>query len=314
MILTSPTYYGTVSDTAAIAEALHRRGKWLIVDEAHGAHLAFWNGGPRSAIDCGADVVVSSTHKILGAPTMGSVLLIGSGRIDSRRISDWLSQIESSSPSYLLMAGIEAAVAEGAEKSGAVFDAVAEAHDWAAARFADPGHNLLLYDGPAEVYDKSKWVFAVRDGSGLEIAETLRQRYGLYFEIETPELLLAMTGIGTTAEDLGNLVEAMARVDGPAPARATPPVQLAALSAGRFNQRVPFWRASDLPKKSCPLTQAAGQIAGQMLIPYPPGVPAVLPGDALSPDMVSALETLVRQGVPVLGVEDDQIQVLTQTR
>ena len=77
---------------------------------------------------------------------------------------------------------------------------------------------------------------------------------------------------------------------------------------------MPFWRASDLPKKSCPLTQAAGQIAGQMLIPYPPGVPAVLPGDALSPDMVSALETLVRQGVPVLGVEDDQIQVLTQTR
>lgn len=314
MILTSPTYYGTVSDTAAIAEALHRRGKWLIVDEAHGAHLAFWDGGPRAAIDCGADVVVSSTHKILGAPTMGSVLLIGSGRIDGRRISDWLSQIESSSPSYLLMAGIEAAVAEGAEKSSAVFDAVAEAHDWAAARFADPGHNLLLYDGPAEVYDKSKWVFAVRDGSGLEIAETLRQRYGLYFEIETPELLLAMTGIGTTAEDLGNLVEAMARVDGPAPMRDAPPVQLAALSAGRFNQRVPFWCASDLPKKPCPLTQAAGQIAGQMLIPYPPGVPAVLPGDALSPDMVSALETLVRQGVPVLGVEDDQIQVLTQTR
>ena len=123
-----------------------------------------------------------------------------------------------------------------------------------------------------------------------------------------------MTGIGTTAEDLGNLVEAMARVDGPAPMRDAPPVQLAALSAGRFNQRVPFWCASDLPKKPCPLTQAAGQIAGQMLIPYPPGVPAVLPGDALSPDMVSALETLVRQGVPVLGVEDDRIQVLSQTR
>ena len=310
MILTSPTYYGTVSDTAAIAGALHRRGKWLIVDEAHGAHLAFWNGGPRAALDCGADVVVSSTHKILGAPTMGSVLLIGSERIDSGRISDWLSQIESSSPSYLLMAGIEAAVVEGAEASERVFHAIAEAHDWAVKRFSDPASNLFLIDGPASLYDKSKWVFGVRDGSGLAIAQTLRERYGLYVEMETPEILLAMTGIGTTAEDLGNLIEAMARVNGPAPENPVPPVQMATLSAGRFNQRVPFWRAADLPKRSCPLTQAAGQIAGQMLIPYPPGVPAALPGDTLSPDMVSALTALVRQGVPVLGVEQDQIQVL----
>lgn len=312
MILTSPTYYGTASDTAAIAEALHRRGKWLIVDEAHGAHLAFWDGGPRAAIDCGADAVVSSTHKILGAPTMGSVLLIGSGRIDSRRISDWLSQIESSSPSYLLMAGIEAAVAEGAEKSERVFNAIAEVHDWAVERFSDPASNLFLVDGPAPVYDKSKWVFGVRDGSGLEIAKTLRERYGLYFEIETPDILLAMTGIGTTAEDLGNLVEVMARAAGPAPVKTAPPVQIDTLAAGRFNQCVPFWRAADLEKTTCPLSQAAGKIAGQMLIPYPPGVPAVLPGDRLSADMAAALDAMDRRGIPVIGVEDGRIQILAQ--
>jgi arginine decarboxylase len=309
MMLTSPTYYGTASDVAAIAEVLHRRGKWLAVDEAHGAHLAFWHGGPPSAVACGADAAVSSTHKILGAPTMGSVLLMNSGRIDLEKIDDWLSQIESSSPSYLLMAGIEKAVAEGAEKSEKVFEAVGKAHDAAVPMFSAPDHRLYLYSGPSETYDRSKWLFGVRDGSGLELAKTLREKYGLYFEIETPDTLLAMTGIGTTEADLAGLAVAMQAVDAKGiypPADAKAP----ALPPRRFNQALPFWQAVDKPRMSCPLARAAGKIAGQMLIPYPPGVPLALPGDRLPPEIAGTLAEMDAQGLEIMGVDRGQIQVL----
>lgn len=308
MILTSPTYYGTASDVAAIAAALHRRGKWLAVDEAHGAHLAFWHGGPPSAVACGADAAVSSTHKILGAPTMGSVLLMNSVRIDIEKVDDWLSQIESSSPSYLLMAGIEKAVAEGAEQSEGVFETVGAAHDRAVPLFSHPEHRLFLYGGPPETYDRSKWLFGVRDGSGLELAKALRERFGLYFEIETPDTLLAMTGIGTTAADLDAFIAAMQSVDGET--NVQPASALADLPAGRFNQTLPFWQAVDQPRTPCPLAKAAGRIAGQMLIPYPPGVPLALPGDRLTPETVGMLAEMDAQGLEIMGVEDGRIQII----
>lgn len=300
MVLTTPTYYGTVSDTRAIAERLHRAGKWLIVDEAHGAHLAFDKEYPTDAVAAGADVVVQSTHKMLGALTQGSLLHRCSDRIDGARLSVWLAMLQSSSPNYGLMRSVERAVAEAADRGAAVFGAIARAHR-AAARASRATDNLFLY-APAGSYDASKWLYGVRDGSGMAVGRRLREQ-GIYCELETPRWLLALTGIGTTAEDLGQLIRAVAesnrRVGRPAEKSDAKPV----LPAGRFNQAWPLWRAFGAAKRRVPLARAGGMISGEMLVPYPPGVPVVLPGDRLTAPLIAYVQAQLAAGITVMGVD-----------
>lgn len=300
MVLTTPTYYGTVSDTRAIAERLHRAGKWLIVDEAHGAHLAFSEAYPTDAVAAGADVVVQSTHKMLGALTQGSLLHRCSERIDGERLSAWLAMLQSSSPNYGLMRSVEGAVAAAADRGGAVFNAIARAHR-AAAGASEAADNLFLY-APAGSYDASKWLYGVRDGSGMAVGRRLRAQ-GIYCEIESPHWLLGLTGIGTTAEDLGHFTRAVAksnhRFDGPAEKNETK----SAWPAARFNQAWPLWRAFGAAKRRVPLARAEGRISGEMLIPYPPGVPAALPGDRLTAPIIAYVQAQLAAGITVMGVD-----------
>jgi arginine decarboxylase len=300
MVLTTPTYYGTVSDTRAIAERLHRAGKWLIVDEAHGAHLAFGEAYPTDAVTAGADVAVQSTHKMLGALTQGSLLHRCSERIDGERLSAWLAMLQSSSPNYGLMRSVERAVAEAADRGAAVFGAIARSHR-AAAEASRATDNLFLY-APAGSYDVSKWLYGVRDGSGMAVGRRLRGQ-GIYCELETPRWLLALTGIGTTAGDLGQLVRAVAennrRVDRPAEKRETE----TSLPAERFNQAWPLWRAFGAAKRRVPLARAEGRISGEMLIPYPPGAPVALPGDRLTAPLIAYVQAQLAAGITVMGVD-----------
>ncbi|WP_329887459.1 aminotransferase class I/II-fold pyridoxal phosphate-dependent enzyme [Pseudoramibacter sp. HA2172] len=300
MVLTTPTYYGTVSDTRAIAERMHRAGKWLIVDEAHGAHLAFGKAYPTDAVTAGADVVVQSTHKMLGALTQGSLLHRCSDRIDDERLSARLAMLQSSSPNYGLMRSVERAVAEAADRGAAVFGAIARAHR-VAAEAAQATDNLFLY-APAGSYDASKWLYGVRDGSGMVVGRHLREQ-GIYCELETPHWLLALTGIGTTVGDLRQLIRAVAennrRVGQPAEKSNINPT----LPAERFNQTWPLWRAFSAAKRRVSLTWAEGMISGEILIPYPPGVPVVLPGDRLTAPLIAYVQAQLAAGITVMGVD-----------
>ena len=109
VFITSPTYEGVISDVAAIADACHRHGAVLIVDEAHGAHLGF-GGFPESAVRLGADVSVQSVHKTLGSLTQTALLHVSGPRVDRERLRRMLSVYQTSSPSYVLMASIDECV------------------------------------------------------------------------------------------------------------------------------------------------------------------------------------------------------------
>ncbi len=129
MILVNPTYYGTVSDVAAIAELLHKKGKVLIVDEAHGAHLKFCAALPPDAVSCGADIVIQSTQAFRGFyPELPAAY---AGNIGGKKpCQKFLAMSSTSSPSYLLMMSVENAVDEACEKGEAVFQAIAERWDY----------------------------------------------------------------------------------------------------------------------------------------------------------------------------------------
>ena len=125
IVITSPTYEGCVKDVRAWAAFAHAHNASLIVDEAHGAHLGFHPYFPESAVRCGADVVVQSTHKTLPAMTQTALLHNVSGRVSSRRLHFFMDIYETSSPSYVLMASITSALRLVREQGAELFEAYA---------------------------------------------------------------------------------------------------------------------------------------------------------------------------------------------
>lgn len=311
MILTNPTYYGTISDTAAIAELLHDRGKILIVDEAHGAHLAFCHGCPEDAVSAGADLVIQSAHKMLRSYTQSAVIHRCSKRVSEGRLRQFLSMIQSSSPSYLLMSSVESGVIDAEEHADAHFSAIADAR--ASFRsIAGKNSRLSLYDPGDAPFDQSKWLFVVHDGRGLEIAEDWRKRFSIYLEIETPRHLLAYIGMGTTKEDIESLKAAVSDACAQPWSPAETPASVPVLSREEI---VPVWQALMAENiDHIHLSRCVESIAAEPVIPYPPGIPIILPGCRITGDTAEYLMKLYQKNQEIIGVDSEgKIAVLADT-
>ncbi|MDR3364882.1 MAG: aminotransferase class I/II-fold pyridoxal phosphate-dependent enzyme, partial [Clostridiales Family XIII bacterium] len=132
----SPTYHGVMSDTKALAALAHRYGAVLIADEAHGNHVYFSGRLPKGALELGADIVCQSTHKMSGSLTQASMLHLGRGahsRVDFEKVRANLSMIQTTSPSYLLLASLDMArsyiATQGEAVLGGVLDALGKARE-----------------------------------------------------------------------------------------------------------------------------------------------------------------------------------------
>ena len=122
VIIVSPTYDGVLSDVRGIAQAVHEKGIPLIVDEAHGAHFGFHPYFPENALAKGADVVIHSVHKTLPALTQSALLHMQGSYANRRKVRKYLDMLQSSSPSYILMAGIDACMDMLENRREEVFD------------------------------------------------------------------------------------------------------------------------------------------------------------------------------------------------
>lgn len=322
MILTNPSYYGTTSDVSAIADLLHACGKFLIVDEAHGAHLHFNQNLPPDAIAAGADVVIQSTHKILGSFTQSSLLHFQGERVDRQRVKAFLALLQSSSPSYPLMLSVEEAVDAAVEKGEAVFERIIAAH-WNFCRHQDPAAALTLYEGGAAErdYDRSKWLFRTRGLSGPQAERLLAQEYGIQCELSGPNHVLAMTGIGTTSEDLEKLTQAIVGINkkiSSGPSKKAEPEMLQ-LVEGFFSEPLraerPLWQAFLAEdKERQPLERARNRLVGDYIIPYPPGIPVLLPGSRLTAQKYEYLQQLLDQGMTVVGIDKNREMLLLKEK
>lgn len=305
LIMVNPTYYGTTSDVVKIAEILHQWGKVLIVDEAHGAHLKFCEMLPVDALTAGADVVIQSTHKLLGAFTQGSLLHMQGQRIDRSRIKKFLSLIQSSSPSYPLMMSVENAVDQAAEGGGEVFTQIAK--KWDSYFGNDHGQDCITLYKPKDgrAYDKSKWLFGVRNGEGVAVEQQLLSEFNIQCELSAKNHVLAMTGIGTEAADLDCLmaaVEILNRRYGQWPK----PKVVENPGGFTYVKKYPLWQALyNMEAKIIPLKEAAGQAAADFVIPYPPGIPALLPGSLITKETITRLTDLVKNKEVVMGLAED---------
>ncbi|RRK34107.1 aminotransferase class I/II-fold pyridoxal phosphate-dependent enzyme [Schaedlerella arabinosiphila] len=214
VVITSPTYDGVVSDVARIAEIVHAYGIPLIVDEAHGAHFGFHPYFPENSNVKGADVVIHSIHKTLPALTQTALIHMNGIFADREKIKKYLHILQTSSPSYILMAGIDACVGWlGSEKKDAAFDDYVKLLKETRNQLKKLRHLQMI---ETENFDFSKIVISVKGTrySGRELYKLLLEKYHLQMEMAAGTYVLAMTSVGDIREGFQRLVQALHEIDG----------------------------------------------------------------------------------------------------
>jgi arginine decarboxylase len=310
--IVSPTYYGMAADVEACAEVAHRAGVALIVDAAWGAHFGFHPSVPESPLRLGADAILASTHKIVGSLTQSAMLLVAAtGRVDVDAIARAVRLVRSTSPSSLLMASLDAARRQLAVHGEALLERTVDAS--ASARQAIdavPGCSVVgdgFVGRPGVAgWDPLRIVIDVRGTgcTGYEVAAALRSSYDIYVELATHATVVLVLGLGQPVEPLERLAhdfaETVRRIARPggAPALARPPAALGHETA------MPPRDAFLGPGEAVPVNDAIGRISGESIAGYPPGVPALLPGERVTAEVVSYLRELTSAGARLHGAAD----------
>lgn len=284
LLVVSPTYGGAVSDIGAIASVCKKRGVLLIVDEAHGAHLLSPDLLPISALSCGADIVVHSLHKTLPALTQTGALHIAHDSLfslDGARL--FLTALQSSSPSYQLMASVDKLVDFVSSSSGIkrLQQIVGLAEDlrsrvagsslyevYAGAAFHEPLHVLL------------------RPLFSVDLALELQKR-GIGIEAVFNKSLLCLLGMGSEQCDVDLLVESL--LDIAEQAGGQPHAEDDIQAPPLFVQSIEPGEAFKLPSNVVPIEAAAGLISAECIAPCPPGTPVVVPGQLLEKESLAYL-------------------------
>lgn len=299
-VLVHPTYYGIAADIAAAIGLIHRAGLPALVDEAHGAHFPFHPALPPSTLSLGADGVVQSLHKTGGSLTQSSLCHLGHGsRILPERLQEMLRLVQSTSPSYLLMASLDLARRELALRGREAWERALElAHEARRRIDALPGLRVRPTDDPTKLLIDVRG----RGTTGFRAADWLWEEAGVAVEAAGLTYLLAVLSPGDSREQLDALIAELERLPAGEGAPVLPPE--------------PPWPEVILPpreaylarKEPVPLGRAEGRIAAELVAPYPPGIPVVAPGERLTADVLDYLRHAARAGWHLQGPADPQLR------
>jgi len=309
VVITSPSYDGIVSDVEGIVAVVHKYGIPLIVDEAHGAHFGFSDGFPKSSVQCGADLVIHSVHKTLPALTQTALLHVNGGLIDRERLRSYLAVFQSSSPSYLLMAGTDQCMAllekEGEGRFRLFEDRLRDFYEKARLlRHLEivTEERTVGTDGIFAL-DKGKLIISTKktDISGKELYRLLLEKYHLQAEMAAGSYCLMIMTIMDTEEGFVRLLSALLEIDGGLhlkKRREEIPFQF-------FNNRVlmSVHEAAAYPKKAAPLTDSIGKAAAEFVFLYPPGIPLIVPGEEITEALVKQLLQYAKMGLHICGLQ-----------
>jgi arginine decarboxylase len=318
ILMVSPTYHGACGDVAAIASLAHHRNIPLLVDEAHGAHCAFHSDLPTSALEAGADLVVQSTHKLLSALTQASMLHLQGSRIEPVRVSKTLQMLQSSSPSNLLLASLDAArqqmVAEG---KYLLSQTLALAHYARAQIQKLPGLSVLQPEQAITAgfrsLDPTRITVNV-SGLGLDgytADEIFTQRFGVIAELPTLRHLTFIVSIGNTQEDISKLISAFEQLAQMNTVTysvqpLTHEINLPTIEVPERSPREAFFA----PQESVPIHQSIGRMSAETICPYPPGIPLIFPGERITREAIAQLQHIQSAGGLMTGCEDPSLQKL----
>ncbi len=312
VVLTSPTYWGVASDVAGIAAVAHARGIPLYVDEAWGPHFPFHPALPVPALAAGADAAVTSAHKLLGCLSQGALLHVTGPRIDHERVAAAVRSVGTTSPSLPILASLDASRRQMALHGTAMLDRTIALADEARRRLrAVPG--LRVIDGEAlgdAALDPTRLVVDVAGLglSGCAVERELRERHAVAPEMSDLVGLVFLITIGDTPASIDRLVRALRTIATEPRPRATKGLDAVLRSAGAAiapgRQALTPREAHFARTRSVPLCEAAGEVAAEPVIPYPPGVPVLLPGEVVSAEKVAYLRLAAAHGVHIQGAVD----------
>lgn len=313
-----PCYYGVVGNLAEIVRICRRYDIPLLADEAHGTHLRFSPNLPPDALDQGADATVQSVHKTGGALTQASWLhLADGGRVDRKKVAGALCLLQSSSPSYLLMASLDAARQQLALHGRAALDEARDIALEAAFKIrAIPGLAVL---GPEHLgcpgaadYDPTRLVVSFRglSLSGYEAGRLLAEDYNIYVEMADAYNVVAVLPIGVSREAVGIFVTALAgissRVWGTGIKVDSPPPALPPLPPQIMTPRV-AWLA---PKRQVRLEASAGLVSAEVVAVQPPGIAVIYPGEEITPAIIEYLLGARDYGLQLHGAADPMLTTI----
>lgn len=325
VIITSPTYDGIVSDVAGIARCVHRRGIPLILDEAHGAHFSFHSYFPKNGNEQKADVVIHSLHKTLPSLTQTALLHINGTIADRDRIRMYLDILQSSSPSYILMASMDECVRLLEKNGKKLFEKYVYLLEDTREQLR---HMEYLRLWECICYDRSKILISTADSSisggetikytGKQLYDELRGEYFLQLEMAAPNYCIAMTSPGDTEAGVRRLVTALKSIDG----KLAKYNKNEFLNSGTRSSVSSSWDNEQvyssgeiykLQKKwiSVKYAECAGFISLEYVYFYPPGIPLIIPGERISEETVRQIKEYINTGFEIRGTKQKgMIEVL----
>lgn len=315
VIITSPTFEGIISDIEKISEIVHKFGIPLLVDEAHGAHLGFHTYFPDNSISKGADIVIHSVHKTLPAFTQTALLHVNGTLVNKSRLRDYLTYYQTSSPSYLLMAGIDYCMDLIQSKGDELFENYVTNLKLFYKCSKDFKHIKILskeiIGSNVFDHDPSKIVISVRNTNmiGTTLYHILLKEFKIQLEMVSSDYVLAMTSIADTKEGFDRLVKALLSIDKKIPdlkyEKCFMPQNI------RLDIELKPYEAYNMKGESIPFSKAEGRIAKEYAYLYPPGIPLLVPGERISKECIDLFNHYKDYMLAIKGLKNkDCIQVI----
>lgn len=302
VVITSPTYDGVVSDIFTIADICHRHGVPLIVDEAHGAHFGYLKNFPESAVSLGADLVIQSVHKTLPAPTQTALIHRNGNLVEKRLLQFYLQVYQTSSPSYILMSGIETALDYMDQEGRGALEKLYQnkekillaSNRWTELKicpYTEPSKVLVSIVNP-------KW-------NGKKLYYCLLEDYHIQVEMMAGNYVLAMLSVMDSEANIDRFINALNEInqrlekegnDIKKPSGTLYRVQKYPISVMTLKE------GFEAKRETVPLEKAIGRISSEFVNLYPPGVPLLAPGEKIGMDEAEAVIQFVNAGYQIQGI------------
>ena len=308
VLITSPNYYGICSDIEKIANIVHQSNKILIVDEAHGAHLNFCDRLPKSAVTSGADLVVQSAHKTLPALTQTAYLHLNGDRVSKRKLQRILSTIQTSSPSFVLMASLDIArhimQSEGQSRLNDILDVIDQFK-------ISNGKIKILSDKYIKhgYMDKTRLVINFKEANlvGYDVERILMERYNIRVEMADLYNIVCIVTVCDDKINLDRLKDALEDLLNNTVKQEVP--KFAILDSQC--ECITLKDVKDEESILVDLKDSVGKISYNMIVPYPPGIPYIISGQEIKSCHVLYLNNLISKNAIINGISDDgKIEVL----
>ncbi|MCR4435012.1 MAG: aminotransferase class I/II-fold pyridoxal phosphate-dependent enzyme [Clostridiales bacterium] len=309
VLITRPNYYGICSDIEEIARIVHAHGKILMVDEAHGAHLGFHHRLPVCAMQAGADICVQSAHKTLPAFTQGAYLHVKSPRVDVDRLEFYLRTLQTSSPSYVLMAFLDIAREIMAQRGKELMERLLGHIDWFKAAVEEDGRMDFLDAVTAGRgrLDNTRLVVHMKRAkvTGFETERLLREHFNIQVEMSDYYNVVCIATTADRREDFEKLRRALGEVC--RRSEDNPPLD----RMGFMGWDIPEIKIElkDIMKYKgvkVKLCDSVGKTSLEMVTPYPPGIPALCPGETISARTVEHIKRIADLGGIVNGLSSQR--------